>query len=62
MKPGDEPECESLLYAAMEAHESVAGNPLPPPELRAPAEPSGKPWEEENVERLYPELAKRFAK
>jgi hypothetical protein len=60
VKPGDEPECESLLYAAAEAHESVAGSPLPPPAVRAPKEPSGEPWEEETVARLYPDLAKRF--
>jgi len=62
LEPGEYADCETLLYAAAEAHESVTGNPLPPlpPEARGTSEPEGDPWSEDDVEKLYPDLAKRF--
>lgn len=60
LEPGDEADCEPLLYAAAEAHESVTGKPLPPPSGDRPREPSGERWGEDEVERLYPAVAKRF--
>lgn len=62
LEPGDSADCESLLYATAEAYETVTGKDLPPlpPELRGIHEPAGKPWKEENLGKLYPELAERF--
>ncbi len=57
---GDETECESLLYAASEAYERSTGEELPPFVITMPSEPAGQEWDEDTVEKLYPELAKRF--
>lgn len=60
LEPGEEAECELLLYAASDAHESVAGKPLPPSGGDRPKEPAGEGWDEKDVARLYPAIAKRF--
>lgn len=59
--PGDDAECEDLLYAAASAYESVTGHDeLPAYPRNQPGEPAGTRWDEENVGKLYPQLAKRF--
>ncbi|MEQ8460626.1 MAG: DUF4240 domain-containing protein [Sandaracinaceae bacterium] len=52
---------EQLMYAAMEAYESLVHDELPIYEGRQPAEPAGKPWDEESVNEKYPALARKFA-
>ena len=61
VSPGDDAECESLLYAAARAYEQVTGaEDLPPYKLRHPVSPRGKSWEESELPRLYPKLAKKY--
>ena len=52
-------EGESMLYAATEAYESVTGTTLSEPIVH-PSEPSGEPWEEDDLEDLLPKLWARF--
>lgn len=56
----DEAECESILYAASEAYEQKTREQLPTSDIKQPAEPSGQPWEEDELEQLYPKLTKKF--
>jgi hypothetical protein len=60
--PGEVAECEELSYAADYAYEKVIGTEMPivPGSRPTPAEPIGEPWEEEDLEALYPELYARF--
>jgi hypothetical protein len=52
---------EALLYVADEAYEGVAGEPMPDDVfVPVPAEPAGDPWEEEDVDNMFPGLAERF--
>jgi hypothetical protein len=57
---GEEAECESILYAASEAYEQGIGSELPPSDIQRPLEPIGQSWKENEVEKLYPKLAKKF--
>jgi hypothetical protein len=61
--PGDITECEELAYASNYAYEKVTGAEMPVifGSHPAPAAPAGEPWEEEDLETLYPELYARFA-
>ncbi len=54
--------CESLLYAAAEAHEAKTdGEELPwDDSVARKTEPDGERWDERRVHELCPELAKRF--
>ena len=58
----DENECEEILYAAQAAYEGRTGNNFPYDAINAPqlSEPAGEPWEEDQLEALYPELCVRF--
>lgn len=60
VKPGDEVECESLLYVAMEAYEAVSGNPIPLRDAKYPDSPAGESWEEGDLQQRYPSLIERF--
>jgi hypothetical protein len=62
LKPGDEGDCESLLYAATEAYEAKTGGQKLPWDDSVPRKdkPDGEPWGEYDVGKLYPELAERF--
>ena len=54
-------ECESMLYVAHKAHESKTGQELPLGTFTGHVpEPLGEPWEEDDLERLYPDLTRRF--
>lgn len=55
-----EAECEAVLYVAAEAYEAKTGQALPHTDMDQPDEPAGVPWREEELERLYPKLWKRF--
>jgi hypothetical protein len=51
---------EEILYLPSEVYEEKTGAELPR-EISAPREPSGESWEEEDVEKLLPRLAKHCA-
>ena len=53
--------CEELAYAPMEAYEDATGDELPAREQSDPGEPSGEPWDEDEVERVVPRLAAKHA-
>lgn len=56
----EEAECESILYAALQAYENKTGQEMPEINISHPKEPTGAKWKEEDLERLYPKLCKRF--
>jgi hypothetical protein len=58
---GGEVECESILYAAFKAYERRTGKSLPASDVITPKDPIGQEWEEDNVELLYPKLARKFS-
>ncbi len=54
-------ECESMLYIAHEAYERRTGQKMPLGTFTGHIpEPQGEPGEEDDLERLYPELTRRF--
>ena len=55
-------ECESILCAAKSAYESKTGQEIPFAAFTTHlgTEPQGEPWEEDDLERLYPELTRCF--
>ena len=61
--PGDIAECEELAYASNYAYEQVTETEMPVVfgSHPAPAKPAGVPWEEEDLEVLYPDLYARFS-
>jgi hypothetical protein len=62
VKPGEEAECEDLLYAAATAYEHLTGeDEMPRNAVPKPAGPAGNPWKEDDLEALYPQVAKKFA-
>ena len=58
----DENECEDILYVAQDAYESRTGEEFPYDAINThqPFEPAGAPWDEEQLEALYPELCGKF--
>lgn len=59
----EEVECEAILYVAWQAYQNQTGEEIPQDE--APDESSeegdwGEAWQEEDLEKMYPELCKRF--
>jgi glutathione S-transferase len=59
--PGEYAQCEDLLYVANRAYEAVTGKEDMPRSKRSrAAEPAGVEWDEDKVEKLFPQLAKRF--
>lgn len=54
-----EVQCEDTLYAASKAYEEKTGGVLPP-ESQPRLEPIGVPWNEGDLEALFPKLWKRF--
>jgi hypothetical protein len=53
-------ENEQILYSAMEAYQAKTGKTLPALPYSGSTSPAGKPWKEEDLSKLYPELTKRF--
>lgn len=60
VKDGDGIECEEILYVAYEAYKKRTGDEMPPAKLKYPSKPKGKRWEEDDLEKMYPKLYKRF--
>jgi hypothetical protein len=58
----DANECEDMLYVAADVYKSKTGSypPISDTEF-PPRDPSGNPWEEDDLESLYPELCERFS-
>jgi hypothetical protein len=62
MDPGEVYECEDMLYVPAQAYEEVKGEAMPARKLNLPQKgPVGKPWEEEDLPNLYPELYDKFS-
>ncbi len=61
-KPG-ECECEDILYVGYDAYSEKTGEDLPAERIKVqyPSEPSGEPWEEDQLERLFPRLHAKFS-
>jgi len=53
-------EAESLMYAAGYAYEAVMGKEIPATDVEYLKDPVGEDWEEEDLERLFPRLCKKF--
>src|SRR5437764_1027803 len=48
IKPGDDAECEELLYVAGDAYEEATGEAeMPRSARKRPAEPAGEEWDED---------------
>jgi hypothetical protein len=56
----DENECEEMLYVASSVYHEMTGNYPEETGVEFPESPLGEPWEEDEVESLYPELNERF--
>jgi hypothetical protein len=52
---------EGFYNSADKAHEAVTGRELPPRTRPSPTEPAGEPWDEDDLEAMYPKLWARFA-
>jgi hypothetical protein len=48
---------ERIVYAAGVAHERLTGEWLPPSSGHRASQPSGTPWDEDDLPHLYPDLA-----
>ena len=53
-------ECEQLLYCALQAYEAKTKRPMPVVVLERKPQPAGSPWDEADLPRLFPNVAKRF--
>jgi hypothetical protein len=58
----DSCECEDLLYVSATVYKEKTGGNLPTAEVLFPANPAGKPWEENELAQLYPALSARFSR
>ena len=58
----DENECEDLMSAGWDAFHAKTGDGFPSGAIagKRSADPAGESWEEEQLEKLYPELCKKF--
>ena len=56
----EEFELESFGYVAAEVYEQMTDTPLAASRTLEPAEPVGRAWEEEDLQGLFPRLAKKF--
>ena len=61
IEPGEN-ECEELLAVAWDAYLAKTGEELPDDaiKLRAPSDPIGERWQEDQLEQLYPQLCEKF--
>lgn len=60
VKDGDEAECEAILYVGQYAYKEKTGTEMPDLKITSPKKPKGKSWKEDDLEKLYPKLWKRF--
>lgn len=59
--PNEDAECEEVLYVARQLYEEKTGQELTPQPLRGETpgdEPSGAPWDEDDLPELLPRLAR----
>ena len=56
----EEFELEAFGYVAAEVYEQMTDATLPRGVATDPAEPSGKPWEEDDLPELFPRLARKY--
>jgi hypothetical protein len=61
VQEGDEAECEAILYVAQEAYNDKTGTEMPALKIATPKKPKGKGWKDDDLEKLYPKLWKRFS-
>jgi hypothetical protein len=62
MDPGEVYECEDILYVPARAYEHVKGEIMAPRKMHFPQKgPVGKPWEEEDLPTLFPDLYEKFS-
>jgi len=54
-------ENELYGYVAIELHEEAGAGEIEGPHYNEAAEPAGEPWEEDDVDSLYPRLAKKYS-
>jgi len=55
-------DCESIGYAAMEAHEEKTGRELPRgPRGVSPRKPVGIKWEEDDLDAMFPKIAAKIS-
>ncbi|MBI4268356.1 DUF4240 domain-containing protein [Candidatus Uhrbacteria bacterium] len=60
-EPDNEYECEMLWYTGRNSYEKKTRRDYPEISGRAhPDEPKGEQWKEEDLEKLYPALTKKF--
>ena len=60
-EPGEN-ECEDLMGAGWDAFHAKTGGGFPSGAITGnrSADPTGEPWEEDGLEKLYPNLCKKF--
>ncbi|MER2491539.1 DUF4240 domain-containing protein [Catenovulum sediminis] len=51
---------EEYRYAIADAYEELTGLTLPVSTINFPSEPLGKAWNEEDLPKLFPKLAKKY--
>ena len=60
----DENECEDLMGAGYDAYYKITGREFPDGAIKRnvayPPKPIGEPWEEDQLEELYPSLCEKF--
>ena len=56
----EEVECEAIYYVAQDVYEEKTGEELPPSRLKYPSDAIGIRWKEDDLEKMYPKLYKRF--
>lgn len=56
----EEVELEEMRYVADELYEAKTGGAMTPRERSYASDPAGEPWEEDNVQELFPRLAKKY--
>lgn len=55
--------CERMLSVGADAYEAIAGQSIPRDRQTTswPSEPLGKPWNDEDLPKRFPKLARKFA-
>lgn len=55
-------EFRDIIYSAWDAYELKAQDIIPKSKLRDPSTPKGRRWKEDDLEKLFPKLCKKFWK
>jgi ABC-type oligopeptide transport system substrate-binding subunit len=56
----EDADLEQYRYSIGDAYEEMTGKKLPINSLKYPSEPVGDEWEEEELEQMFPTLAKKY--